>query len=118
MIRIAAFLLAMAPGAALANAGVGYFTVAMPLVVLALVPAVLLEAPLLRAVQASRPRAGASIALVPWYFLSWWIDPALDGRRIELNPQRDDSSGGLRWICSSPDIEPRYLPASCRPQAK
>ena len=272
MIRIAAFLLAMAPGAALANAGVGYFTVAVPLVGLALVPAVLVEAPLLRfflKVPLRRAlalsfaanllsalfglvlgiafdlilgmatgssgfpptRGGASAALVPWYFLSWGIEhsviakrlretpkpvvrratgwanlvtyllmlvaalasplfpardssldrarlseavleagelrsqvtdfwsihkrfptdqrelghsppagrrfiaalekdgriivtvqgignPALDGRRIELNPQRDDSSGGLRWICSSPDIEPRYLPASCRPQAK
>lgn len=40
-------LLALMPATAYANAGVGYFMVAMPVVALALIPAILLEAPVL-----------------------------------------------------------------------
>lgn len=270
MRRITAILVAFAPGAALANVGVGYFMVALPVVALALIPAILLEAPVLRfllevtlrralllslianllsalfgfvlgfafdftlgiatGVSGLPPtRAAASIMLGPWFLLSWWIEhsliakrmaavprpvvrratgianlltyalmlvaaqasplfpvydssvsrarvteailaagelrgrvtefwqtqkrfptdprelgyspsaagrfvptlekygrivvriegtgnPAIDGKRIELVPRQDDASGGLRWVCAAPDIEPRNVPGSCRQQ--
>jgi hypothetical protein len=121
-------LLALAPATALANAGIGYFMLAMPLVGVALVPAILLEAPVLRRVlrlswrralwlsfvanslstlyglilgiafdflmamgtgSAGPPptRVGAVIMLVPWFFLSWWIELKLIARRMPDAPR-------------------------------
>lgn len=53
---------ALWPTAALANAGIGYFMVAMPVVLLALVPAIAIEAGVLRAMLAIGWKRGAALA--------------------------------------------------------
>lgn len=60
--RIAAAL-ALWPGAALANTGIGYFMVPMPVVVLALVPAIALEAWVLKALLGLGWKRGAILSL-------------------------------------------------------
>jgi hypothetical protein len=41
--------------------------------------------------------------------------PDLYGKHVVFAPAPDATAeGGLRWSCSSPDIEPKYLPATCR----
>jgi type IV pilus assembly protein PilA len=39
----------------------------------------------------------------------------LRGKRLTLTPRvLDGKAGTLEWTCRSPDIEPRFLPSSCR----
>jgi hypothetical protein len=128
MRRVGFVLLALAPGIALANSGIGYFMVAVPLVAIALLPAIFLEAPVLwwrlkipwrkalwlsfvanalstlygfilgiafdfivaAGTQTSGfppSRGGAAVMLVPWFFLSWWIEHKLVAKRMPEVPR-------------------------------
>lgn len=44
-------------------------------------------------------------------------DPLFDGKRIEYDLKPHPESRKLLWFCSSPDIEPRFLPRFCREPA-
>lgn len=134
--RLAAAVLALAPALAHANAGIGYLMIALPVVVIALVPAVPLEAAVLKPIlqvpwrrafalslganirstlwglalavavdfaligaggsAGPDPAAGAAIAmLVPFFFLSWWIEHRAVARKAaEIGRRRIAAATG------------------------
>ena len=136
MRAIAAAALALVPALAHANAGIGYFMIALPVVVIALVPAVPLEAAVLKPIlqvpwrrafplslganirstlwgfalaiavdvvligaggsAGPEPTAGAAIVmLVPFFFLSWWIEHRAVARKAaEIGARRVAAATG------------------------
>lgn len=140
--RLAAALLALAPALAHANVGIGYLLLAWPIVLLALVPAVPLEAAVLKPIlrvswrrgfllslganvrstlwglaiavavdfalmgaggsAGPDPTAGAAIAmLVPFFFLSWWIEHRAVARKAaEIGARRIAAATGAANLLS------------------
>ena len=94
-----AIALAAVPAAAQANAGIGYFIVAVPFVLVALVPAVLLEACVLAPLLPVAPRRALALSFIANLRSSIWgiglalvVDAALIGLSGSVGPEPTKAS--------------------------
>ncbi|MDF3031901.1 MAG: hypothetical protein K0R03_2459 [Moraxellaceae bacterium] len=60
--------------------------------------------------------ARVHVVFGPWGHIAIYYtgNAALNGQRLYLYPSWSGGEGSITWVCGSPDLPDKYLPANCR----